>query len=124
MKFYHLALAVLIAGSCFSSAFAKMTKEEFSPLEDVALDVPKNPEKHKWVLRDTIGGKQISTNGVPIVRFFGDEPVVVSSASAGTEIQLTKLFVYNNINYWPILYTDDSGKEAQGWVSGMFVERR
>ncbi|SMF00213.1 hypothetical protein [Pseudobacteriovorax antillogorgiicola] len=124
MKLLTFILVNLLITPALWGKSSKIFREEYSSLEDVAIDIPRNPEKYQWIIRDTIDGKKISTNGAPVVRFYGGSMVIVSSVPSGTPITLDSLRIWGSINYWPVLYKDDQGQEQQGWVSGMFVERK
>ena len=122
----YLVKSVVVLFSFFSSLIVhgKITIEEYSPLEDPATDIPRTYQDFRWIVSDKIGNKQISTNGAPIVRFVRGEPRIISSVPTGTELELTHVRSFKGINYWAITYLNDSGKERQGWISGMFLSRK
>ena len=121
---FCLLVAVIAGFNSRSLAKSKMTREEYSPKEDPATDIPHSPEKFQWLIRDTINGTQISTNGAPVVYFILGEPKIVGSVPTGTPITMNSVRTFRGINYWGITFVNDEGKEREGWISGLFVYRK
>ncbi|NRA66043.1 MAG: hypothetical protein HRU19_16260 [Pseudobacteriovorax sp.] len=109
--------------SAYGAVVAKVEREEYSPMEHPATDIPQNPDKFRWIVDDAIGGKKVSTNGAPVVIFREMEPAVVGALTKGTEINLTKVRTYKGVNYWAVTYTNEAGEDRDGWLSGMFILR-
>lgn len=103
---------------------ADLSRDEYSPNEAPAADVPLQYKKFKWVVTNKIEGKIISDGGAPVVRFIMNEPKVIDTVPVGTQIQLTHFRSYRGINYWWLSYDDESGKPREAWISGMLLERR
>ncbi len=118
---YHLLLS--ISASLAANGQAQSLSEP-NPYEHASSDIPRQPERFRWILSNKIDGIEVNTEGAPVVIFSRGDPVVVSTLAVGTEIKLRSVRVYQGTNYWQVPYQNENGKTAIGWVSGMFVEKR
>lgn len=113
---------LLICSLWLIAAKDKKKAIKVSPLEDLTSDVPRDTSILATI-RDTVGGKKISTNGAPVVLFQQGDPVIVSSIANGTQIPLRAFRSYGSVVYWSVDYQTDSGKTREGWVSGIFLDK-
>jgi hypothetical protein len=125
MRFWTATVFILLLSyPGFALAKGKRTIETYSSREDLAGDVPKDQTTGRFLVRDNMYGVRVSNQGAPVVQFYGDEPLIVGFVAPGKVVELTSLRVYKGINYWPMAYVDEKGQSKEGWISGLFVERK
>ncbi len=122
----HYIMVILIGLLATSSTQAKVlrTKEPYSKREDMAVDVPYETGSSRFVVRDTINGKKVNTNGAPVVVFDGEQSQVVGTVPTGTQLELKGFMSHRGMIFWPVTYTDQQGQQKRAWINGQFVERQ
>jgi len=93
-----------------------------------ANEVPKAPEKSRWRIANTSGGKTVATNSVPLYSFTeGSWGRLAGEIPIGTEIKLDTMLGFGERMYYGVKrpVTLGNGKVVDKilYVEGTFVEK-